>query len=99
MTQPPDGRKIAVDCEELASVLEEQGIDTSIVAVRSISDAISSAKNKATELDPDLPQPILCIGSIYLIGEVLSIIDEDGEIDFQNILTPPKGIDGVDPIP
>ncbi|MCS5535922.1 MAG: Mur ligase family protein [Candidatus Poseidoniales archaeon] len=99
VTQPPDGRKIAVDCEELASVLEEQGIDASISAVRSISDAISSAKNKATELDPDLPQPILCIGSIYLIGEVLSIIDEDGEMDFQNILTPPKGIDGVDPIP
>jgi dihydrofolate synthase/folylpolyglutamate synthase len=98
VTQPPDGRKIAVDCEELASMLEEQGTAASISAVRSISDAISAAKGKAIELDSDLPQPILCIGSIYLIGEVLPLIDVDAEKNFQNTFIPPKGVDGVDPI-
>ena len=98
VTQPPDGRKIAVDCEELASMLEEQGTAASISAVRSISDAISAAKGKAIELDSDIPQPILCIGSIYLIGEVLPLIDVDAEKNFQNTFIPPKGVDGVDPI-
>ncbi|HIH81193.1 MAG TPA: hypothetical protein HA309_02015 [Candidatus Thalassarchaeaceae archaeon] len=49
-------------------------------------------------MDKDLPQPILCIGSIYLIGAILQLIDEEGMIDSQNILVPPKGEDGVDPI-
>ena len=62
------------------------------------NDAISAAKVKASELDPDLPQPVLCIGSIYLVGEVLSIIDEDGEMNLQNTFIPPEGVDGVDPI-
>ena len=98
VTQPPDGRKIAVDCEELASVLEEQGTDASISAVRSISDAISLAKEKATELDSDIPPPVLCIGSIYLIGEVLPLLDVEAERNFQNTFIPPEGVDGVDPI-
>ena len=98
VTQPPDGRKIAVDCEELASVLEEQGTDASISAARSISDAISLAKDKATELDSDTPQPVLCIGSIYLIGGVLPILDVEAERNFQNTFIPPEGVDGVDPI-
>ena len=98
MTQPPDGRKIAVDCEELASTLNEQGTDASISPVRSISDAISLAKEKATELDSDLPQPVLCIGSIYLIGAILPLIDAESERNFQNTFIPPEGVDGVDPI-
>ena len=98
VTQPQDGRKIAVDCEELASVLEEQGTDASISAARSISDAISLAKDKATELDSDTPQPVLCIGSIYLIGGVLPILDVEAERNFQNTFIPPEGVDGVDPI-
>ncbi len=98
VTQPPDGRKIAVDCGELASTLEEQGTDASISPVRSISDAISLAKEKATELDSDLPQPVLCIGSIYLIGAILPLIDAESERNFQNTFIPPEGVDGVDPI-
>ncbi|GIS43971.1 MAG: hypothetical protein Ct9H90mP16_10410 [Candidatus Poseidoniales archaeon] len=50
------------------------------------------------QLDNHLPQPILCIGSIYLIGAILELIDEEGMMDFQNILVTPKGEDGVDPI-
>ena len=98
VTQPPDGRKSAVDCEILAKILEAQGIDATISPIPSVSDAISAAKVKASELDPDLPQPVLCIGSIYLVGEVLSIIDEDGEMNLQNTFIPPEGVDGVDPI-
>tara|TARA_Y100000588_G_scaffold197160_1_gene211138 strand:- start:482 stop:1288 length:807 start_codon:yes stop_codon:yes gene_type:complete len=98
VTEPPDGRKIAVDCEELASVLEEQGTDATITPLRSISDAIHEAKKQAIELDPDLPQPVLCIGSIYLIAEALSLIDENGELNLQNTFIPPEGVDGVDPI-
>jgi len=98
VTQPPDGRKVAVDCEVLASELRVQGTDAQITAIKSIDSALSSAKNQAVELDSDLPQPILCIGSIYLIGEILRIIDEKGEMDFQNILISPSGEDGIDPI-
>ena len=98
VTQPPEGRKTAVPCEVLAGELREQGTTAEITAITSIEEALSEAKRKAIELDDELPQPILCIGSIYLIGEVLKIIDEDGKMDFQNILTTPKGVDGVDPI-
>ncbi len=98
VTQPPDGRKGAVDCEVLANKLREQGIDTEIIAIESIDGALSAAKEKSVELDSDLPQPILCIGSIYLIGEVLKIIDQEEEMDFQNILISPTGKDGIDPI-
>ena len=38
------------------------------------------------------------LSSIYLIGAILEIIDEDGLMDFQNILITPEGEDGVDPI-
>jgi dihydrofolate synthase/folylpolyglutamate synthase len=98
VTQPPEGRKIAVSCEVLADELRIQGTDAEITAIVSVEDALSKAKNKAIELDKDLPQPVLCIGSIYLIGEILKIIDGDGEMDFQNILNHPEGVDGVDPI-
>jgi len=98
VTQPPDGRKVAVDCEVLASELRAQGTDAQITAIKSIDSALSSAKNQAVELDSDLPQPILCIGSIYLIGEILKIIDEEGKMDFQNILISPSGEEGIDPI-
>ena len=98
VTQPPDGRKIAVDYEELANALKEQGTDATISPTHSISDAFSLAKDKATELDSDLPQPVLCIGSIYLIGAILPLIDPEAERNFQNTFIPPEGVDGVDPI-
>jgi len=98
VTQPPDGRKAALDCEVLANELKQQGTEAQITAIKSIDAALSSAKEKAVELDGELPQPILCLGSIYLIGEILKIIDEDGEMDFQNILIAPDGEDGIDPI-
>ncbi|DAC63492.1 MAG TPA: hypothetical protein D7I10_01990, partial [Candidatus Poseidoniales archaeon] len=60
--------------------------------------ALEAAQKMSFQLDKDLPQPILCIGSIYLIGAILQLIDEEGMIDSQNILVPPKGEDGVDPI-
>ena len=98
VTQPPDGRKEAVDCEILAKELRSQGTETEIVAVQSIADALNLAQTKAIDLDNELPQPILCIGSIYLIGAILDIIDEEGLIDFQNILISPKGEEGIDPV-
>ena len=98
VTQPPDGRKEAVDCERLAKELRDQGTDAEITATPSIADALNLAQSKAIDLDNELPQPILCIGSIYLIGAILDIIDEEGLIDFQNILISPKGEDGIDPV-
>jgi dihydrofolate synthase/folylpolyglutamate synthase len=98
VTQPPDGRKQAVDCHILADELQSQGTDAEISAVESIEDALLLALNKAKELDQELPHPILCIGSIYLIGKILNVIDEDGKMDFQNILIPPGGEEGLDPI-
>ena len=98
VTQPPDGRKAAVDCTELARELESQGTDAKITAIASVQQALEAAQKMSFQLDKDLPQPILCIGSIYLIGAILQLIDEEGMIDSQNILVPPKGEDGVDPI-
>ena len=98
MTQPPDGRKEAVDCEELASELRAHGTEAEIIAIQSIEDALNEAQKQSIELDSELPQPILCIGSVYLIGAILKLIDEDGLMEFQNILVAPKGEDGIDPV-
>ena len=98
VTQPPDGRKEAVDCNELARELESQGTDAKISAIVSVQLALEAAQKMSFQLDNQLPQPILCIGSIYLIGAILELIDEEGMMDFQNILVTPKGEDGVDPI-
>ena len=98
VTQPPKGRKEPVNCDQLAEELHSHGTDAEITAISSIEEALSSAQSQATELDPDLPQPVLCIGSIYLIGAILEIIDEEGKMDFQNILITPSGEDGTDPI-
>ena len=98
VTQPPKGRKDPVNCDHLAEELNSHGTDAEITAISSIEEALSSAQSQATELDPDLPQPVLCIGSIYLIGAILEIIDEEGKMDFQNILIAPSGEDGIDPI-
>ena len=78
--------------------MRSQGTEAEIVAVQSIDDALNMAQTKAIDLDNELPQPILCIGSIYLIGAILDIIDEEGLIDFQNILISPKGEEGIDPV-
>ncbi len=98
VTQPPDGRKEAVDCVELADKLREQGTDAEIQAILSVEDALNAARQKSVELDNELPQPVLCIGSIYLIGAILSLIDEDGLMELQNTLILPKGEDGIDPV-
>tara|TARA_B100000131_G_scaffold17316_1_gene17489 strand:+ start:1638 stop:2849 length:1212 start_codon:yes stop_codon:yes gene_type:complete len=98
VTQPPDGRKAAVDCTKLARELESQGTDAKISAITSVQLALDAAQEMSFQLDNHLPQPILCIGSIYLIGAILELIDEEGMMDFQNILVTPKGEDGVDPI-
>tara|TARA_B100000405_G_scaffold11986_1_gene10389 strand:+ start:332 stop:1543 length:1212 start_codon:yes stop_codon:yes gene_type:complete len=98
VTQPPDGRKVAVDCTKLARELESQGTDAKITAIASVQLALDAAQEMSFQLDNHLPQPILCIGSIYLIGAILELIDEEGMMDFQNILVTPKGEDGVDPI-
>ena len=98
VTQPPDGRKAAADCTKLARELESQGTDAKITAITSVQLALDAAQEMSFQLDNHLPQPILCIGSIYLIGAILELIDEEGMMDFQNILVTPKGEDGVDPI-
>ncbi|MBJ83926.1 MAG: hypothetical protein CMB52_00185 [Euryarchaeota archaeon] len=98
VTQPPDGRKEAVDCEELASELRAHGTEAEIIAIQSIEHALNEAQKQSIELDSELPQPILCIGSVYLIGAILKLIDEDGLMEFQNILVAPKGEDGIDPV-
>ena len=78
--------------------LRSHGTDAEIIAIESIDTALKNASETAQKLDDELPQPVLCIGSIYLIGAILEIIDEDGLMDFQNILISPEGEDGVDPI-
>ena len=98
VTQPPKGRKDPVDCKQLAEELRSHGTDAEIIAIESIDTALKNASETAQKLDDELPQPVLCIGSIYLIGAILEIIDEDGLMDFQNILISPEGEDGVDPI-
>ena len=98
VTQPPKGRKDPVDCKRLAEELRSHGTDAEIIAIGSIDLALKNALETAQKLDDELPQPVLCIGSIYLIGAILEIIDEDGLMDFQNILITPEGEDGVDPI-
>ena len=98
VTQPPKGRKESVNCEHLAEELHSHGTDAEITAISSIEEALSAAQFQAKKLDLDLPQPVLCIGSIYLIGAILEIIDEDGKMDLQNILITPSGEDGIDPI-
>ena len=98
VTQPPDGRKAAVDCTKLARELESQGTDAKITAITSVQLALDAAQEMSFQLDNHLPQPILCIGSIYLIGAILELINEEGMMEFQNILVTPKGEDGVDPI-
>ena len=98
VTQPPDGRKPAVDCTELARELESQGTDAKITAIASVQQALETAQKMSFQLDNQLPQPVLCIGSIYLIGAILEVIDEEGMMEFQNILVAPKGEDGVDPV-
>ncbi len=98
VTQPPKGRKDPVNFEHLAEELRSHGTDAEVTAISSIEEALSLAQSQATELDPQLPQPVLCIGSIYLIGSILKIIDEDGKMDLQNILITPTGEDGIDPI-
>ena len=98
VTQPPKGRKDPVNCDHLTEELQSHGTDAEITSISSIEEALSAAQIKANELDSDLPQPVLCIGSIYLIGAILEIIDEEGKMDFQNILISPSGEDGIDPI-
>ncbi len=98
VTQPPSGRKEAVDCKILARELQAQGIDAEILAIPEVQEALEKALQKSIELDNELPQPILCIGSVYLIGAILELIDEEGLMEFQNILITPKGEDGIDPI-
>ena len=98
VTQPPKGRKEPVNCEHLAEELHSHGTDAEITAISSIEEALSAAQFHAKNLDSDLSQPVLCIGSIYLIGAILEIIDEDGKMDLQNILITPSGEDGIDPI-
>ena len=71
---------------------------TEIVSIESIDSALEEASETAQKLDDEVPQPVLCIGSIYLIGAILEILGEDSLVDFQNILISPSGEDGIDPI-
>ena len=98
VTQPPEGRKEVLGCHELADELRAQGIDAEIKAIESVEGALDAALAISIELDPELPQPVLCIGSIYLVGAILQQVDEEGLIELQSILITPKGEDGVDPV-
>ena len=98
VTQPPKGRKDPVDCKQLADQLISHGTDAEIVSIESIDSALEEASETAQKLDDEVPQPVLCIGSIYLIGAILEILGEDSLVDFQNILISPSGEDGIDPI-
>ena len=98
VTQPPEGRKEVVDCHELADELRVQGTDAEIKAIESVEEALDAALAISVELDEELPQPVLCIGSIYLVGAILQQVDEEGLVELQSILITPKGEDGVDPV-
>ncbi|GIS43650.1 MAG: hypothetical protein Ct9H90mP16_07200 [Candidatus Poseidoniales archaeon] len=78
VTQPPEGRKEVVDCHQLADELRAQGTDAEIIAIESVDEALAAALSISIELDEELPQPVLCIGSIYLIGAILQQVEEEG---------------------
>jgi dihydrofolate synthase/folylpolyglutamate synthase len=99
ITEPSNGRKPAVDCQTLAAALTEQGVKAQIECDPDVHATWHAAQKKAFELDEETPVPVLCIGSLYLVGEMLNVINILDEYDFSNILIPPDGEDGLDPIP
>ena len=72
--------------------------DAEIKAIESVEESLDAALAISVELDEELPQPVLCIGSIYLVGAILQQVDEEGLVELQSILITPKGEDGVDPV-
>ncbi|MDP6906142.1 MAG: Mur ligase family protein [Candidatus Thalassarchaeaceae archaeon] len=97
VTQPSQGRRPPVDNSKLAKVISEQGLELNIELSENPLEAFEIAHSRAIEIDSETPPPVLCIGSLYLIGDILNHLDH-GSYDAMSILVPPEGEDGVDPV-
>jgi dihydrofolate synthase/folylpolyglutamate synthase len=77
VTEPQKGRREAVPASEVAAELEAQGVPAKVVQVADPAAALA----RAVELAKGDPvQPVLAIGSIYLVGNLLSALGyDDGE--------------------
>jgi dihydrofolate synthase/folylpolyglutamate synthase len=98
VTQPSQGRRSPVESHELAEAIAEHGLQVNLRTVEDSKDAFIEAHNQILKLDSSTPVPLLCIGSLYLIGDILKIVKEDS-LDAMNTLIPIQGEDGTDPIP
>ncbi len=74
VTEPQKGRRPAVPAAELAAELEAQGVPANVEQVAEPAAALARAVELAAGVPP---QPILCIGSIYLTGNLLEAMGLD----------------------
>jgi len=84
VTEPQKGRRQAISTTELAAELEAQGVPAVIEKVKHPADALQRALELSKQ---DASQPILGIGSIYLVGNILTALGLD-TIDAMTTLRP-----------
>ncbi len=84
VTEPQKGRRQAISTTELAAELEAQGVLAVIEKVKHPADALQRALELSKQ---DASQPILGIGSIYLVGNILTALGLD-TIDAMTTLRP-----------
>ena len=84
VTEPQKGRRQAISTTELAAELEAQGVLAIIEKVKHPEDALQRALELSKQ---DASQPILGIGSIYLVGNILTALGLD-TIDAMTTLRP-----------
>jgi folylpolyglutamate synthase/dihydropteroate synthase len=74
VTEPEKGRRPAIKTSVLASELEAQGVPAVIEQVKRPEEALQRALELSKQ---DASQPILGIGSIYLVGNLLTALGMD----------------------
>jgi dihydrofolate synthase/folylpolyglutamate synthase len=96
VTQPKDGRRPPMPCRALNNALREHGIDALFRSEEDPLEALEMACATALTLDEDTPPPVLCIGSLYLVGNILHGMGMDTPEEM-SILIPQRGADDADP--
>ncbi|HIG19981.1 MAG TPA: hypothetical protein EYQ78_04315 [Candidatus Poseidoniales archaeon] len=84
VTEPQKGRRQAISTSELAAELEAQGVPAFIEQVKNPKEALERALELSKQ---DANKPILGIGSIYLVGNLLTALGLD-TIDAMTTLRP-----------
>ncbi len=84
VTEPKKGRRQAISTTELAAELEAQGVLAVIEKIKNPADALQRALELSKQ---DASQPILGIGSIYLVGNILTALGLD-TVDAMTTLRP-----------